>query len=603
MSALSANVSTAKSMLDSTGSACDRLIGALGGGQLSGKGYASAKSVFSGTLKPGVVEMQRAIDDLQKDVEAYTQADSLVSRYGDLDEDRLRAQLVSVKTQRDATERMIDANRVLAASSATLPGVSSSLEAANGQLEMVLVGLEDDIRELEEKLQALEAFNAQTSGLFADPMKDVKRSAQKVSSRVKGGGRLSGSGISTVLLKNKKSDTQKKVDRLLEKGLTPEEVAARWKESGLTPEMLKSLPPEVWLKLAGLSGLPAGAQNEASRGLLKWALKPENTDRAYALFGFTEDWEVVVDNMGNISRDNNSTDVNKKEFRKQLEALNKALNQADKDAKFLDGNPVVQLIGLGNHDGALVAGVSFGDLDTASNVGVNVSGMHSNVGDIGNGNNAAQTLYKNAWNKNKSATYAVVNWIGYRSPKTIDAVQHMDHADSGGKRLASFLDGIHASRTSLSSATNKYPTQFNVYAHSYGTTTAVEALKQTNFNVSVVATYGSAGVKNGTTKQDIHAGKAYATSGPGDNLAHIGYNDPSGEKSQKNLDPRKIPGVITFSSKDAVTPDGTKLKETSAHDQFDPPWFSPNTSKVGYMSDDATSLDRMGTMLAKGSAK
>jgi hypothetical protein len=153
-------------MLDSTESACDQLVGALGDGQLSGKGYAGAKAMFTEAIKPGLADVKGVIDDTRSDLDTYTQADGLVCKYGDLDEDRLRKQLAAVKAQRDLTEQQLDANRSLAAASTTLPGVASSLEFANARLEIVQSGLEGDIRELEDKLKALEAFNAQTAGLF-----------------------------------------------------------------------------------------------------------------------------------------------------------------------------------------------------------------------------------------------------------------------------------------------------------------------------------------------------------------------------------------------------------------------------------------------------
>lgn len=166
MSALSANLSTAQAMVESTESASDQLVGALGDGQLSGKGYASAKAVFTEAIKPGLTKVRGVIDDARSDLDAYTQADGLVSQYGDLDEDRLQQQVASVCAQRDLTGRQIEANRALAAVSTTLPGVAASLEIANARLEIVHSGLEADIRELEDKLEALAAFNSRTAGLF-----------------------------------------------------------------------------------------------------------------------------------------------------------------------------------------------------------------------------------------------------------------------------------------------------------------------------------------------------------------------------------------------------------------------------------------------------
>lgn len=174
MTAMSANLSTAKTTLDSTKSACDQLIGAVGGGQLSGKGYSAVSSLFSEVIKPTVSDAKSEIDLVKADLESYTQADSLVSQYGDLNEDNLKAQLESVKAQRDATEQQIESNKTFANSLIAAPGASQMMLAKNAQLEIALAGYEDDIRELEDKLKALQEFNAQTAALFRDGLDNLR---------------------------------------------------------------------------------------------------------------------------------------------------------------------------------------------------------------------------------------------------------------------------------------------------------------------------------------------------------------------------------------------------------------------------------------------
>jgi hypothetical protein len=166
MSALSANLSTAEAMVESTESATDQLVEALGGGQLSGQAYATAQAMFTEAIKPGLTKVRGVLDDARSDLDSYKQADELVSRYGDLDEDLLRKQLVSVSAQRDLTQQRIEANQALIAASTTLPGVAASVEIANARLKIVQSGLEADIQELEDKLKALKAFNSRTAGLF-----------------------------------------------------------------------------------------------------------------------------------------------------------------------------------------------------------------------------------------------------------------------------------------------------------------------------------------------------------------------------------------------------------------------------------------------------
>ncbi|MGJ4845940.1 alpha/beta hydrolase [Leifsonia sp. Le1] len=370
--------------------------------------------------------------------------------------------------------------------------------------------------------------------------------------------------------------------------LSPAEAAAYWNSLGLDVDEIRLLPPETLLRLSSLPGLPAAAQDAASREFLKYALKhPED---AYRMMGFADPWKYPL--YGSPIRRTEDLDI--QQFTDQLHAIDDALKKAAKDAKNLPGNPVVQLIGLGAHDGALVAAVSFGDLDTASHVGVNVSGMNSNVGDMEYGNDAAALLYERASRKNPFESFAVVNWIGYRSPTTVDEVHGMDRAESGGRQLTDFLNGIHASRHQSGVPIE----QFNVYAHSYGSTVAVEALKHLDFDIDVLATYGSAGVKNGTTTDQLHAKDVLATHAKGDGIAKLGQH------GGKSLDPRDIAGVKKFSAEDSVSADGKKLKRTTMHDMYqeEDTWSLSNmwAGTVGYLSPDATAQDQMSRMLATG---
>ena len=173
MGVLSANLLSARGMVEATLSACDRLVGELGGGQLSGKGYASAKAMFTEAISPGLVKVKGLIGDAESDLAAYRDADGLVSRYGTLDEDGLRAQLVSVRAQRDATVRLMEQNRATVAAASIMPVVAVSLESANARLEVVVRGIDDHLRELEDKLAALALFSSRTSGLFDTPVEGV----------------------------------------------------------------------------------------------------------------------------------------------------------------------------------------------------------------------------------------------------------------------------------------------------------------------------------------------------------------------------------------------------------------------------------------------
>ncbi|GAB3575473.1 hypothetical protein GCM10027406_07020 [Leifsonia lichenia] len=167
-SALSANLAAATGVLDATERACLRLGDALGSGELSGQGYAAVDTLFAQIIRPSVTDAKSEIASIQEDLEKYTQADGLVARYGVLKEDELNIQLTATRAQRDATERQIEANRTATVASSTIPGLGVTLEEANAQLELVLTQLEADIRELGDRLRALQEFAARTAGLFVD---------------------------------------------------------------------------------------------------------------------------------------------------------------------------------------------------------------------------------------------------------------------------------------------------------------------------------------------------------------------------------------------------------------------------------------------------
>ncbi|MFF8817433.1 alpha/beta hydrolase [Leucobacter sp. NPDC015123] len=378
--------------------------------------------------------------------------------------------------------------------------------------------------------------------------------------------------------------------QLLDGALSPAEAAEYWNSLGLSPADVRLLPPEALLALASLSGLPAWAKDAASREFLEYAL--ENPKIAYELMGFTDPLRTANSRHPSLNgAADGFANVSYSEFVSQLKAINDALGEADEDAKGAPGHPVVQLVGLGSHDGALVAGISLGNLDVASNVGVLASGMGSDVGDMFNGNKAAQALYEDAFRKSDTDSFAVVNWIGYRSPKTVGQVRDLGHADSGARELASFLNGISASRGEYGNPSE----QLAVFAHSYGSTVAVQALKQTSFEVGALVTLGSAGVADGTTAGQINATQKYAVHASGDNLAWMGKG------GGKGLDPRDIAGFDTLSAEPSEGPGGVPLKATTMHNLYveEDSWSPLNLSgTVGYLSVGSTALSESGAVLA-----
>ncbi len=387
---------------------------------------------------------------------------------------------------------------------------------------------------------------------------------------------------------------QQRFTELLAGRLSPADAAEFWASLGLTASDVRLLPPETLLQLASMPGLPAWAQDAAGREFIEYALMHPGV--AYEMMGFAQ-MEFVDPSTGVQTTVGVGGGVTLADFVTQLQGIKDELTAAKNRSADLNGGAgdVVQLVDFGSHDGVLAAGISIGDLDTASNIGVNVSGMDSSVKDMGNGNQAAHELHQAAYDRSPIGTFAVVNWVGYRSP-TMGEVHSMDRADSGAGRLLSFLNGMNASRLEQGAT----PEQFNVYAHSYGSTTAAEALKRIDAGiVDRLVTYGSAGLKSGTTLSEIHVGKVYSTHANGDGVAKFGQH------GQKPVDPRDI-GAQKFSSENAIAADGTALKRTTMHSMYreKDEWTFSNmwAGSVGYLSRGSTSLDRMANLLVNGTA-
>ncbi len=365
------------------------------------------------------------------------------------------------------------------------------------------------------------------------------------------------------------ADRDLAIEALTSGTLSVTQNATVWEGLDLTPQEVRDLPMKDLFALANVDGLPAWARDIASRRALQHAIS--NPDEAYDLMGFTE------------------VDMSQEEFLEQITALQASLTQAKTDRMRLPGRPKVQMLGFGNHNGALTSAISFGDVDTASNVGVNVPGMGSKVGDMDPALGGARELFRTATRKNPNASYALITWFGYRAPDMSpgdSGVWGMERANAGAANLANFLDGIRAFRSINSTDALE---RVVVFAHSYGSTTAAQALKKTEHDVDAFVTYGSAGLEAGTTREGLHAVEMFATKARGDQAAGMGYlgND--------RLNPLEI-GAREFNSESGEN-------RVTAHSMFthDPSPSAGNWGgEIGYLSVGTSSLDFMGSVIAGG---
>lgn len=352
--------------------------------------------------------------------------------------------------------------------------------------------------------------------------------------------------------------------RLLDPTLTPTEVAAAWAALGLSDEAVRAFPLSTQLAIAGLDGLPAHVRDVGSRSVLAAAVA--DPDRVYRLLGLPHVPDAV----------------SLADFVVQVNALVAGVGRADDAAARLPApsSHVAQLVGLGVADGALVAAISLGDLDRASNVTVNVPGAGTTVDSATEKVRAANALLRSASAIGNGASFAVVSWFGYRAP-SYPEVESQARARAGGVRLASFMDGITDSRSTGA------PNRITVAGHSYGSTTAAEALAQTRHRVSSFVTYGSVGFTEDTMPEHLNVDHVFATEADHDHVADIG-------RVSGRTDPRDVAGVAVFSSEAEA---GTQA--VTAHDMY-PQGERRAHGVIGYLSSGSSAQRHIARIVARG---
>lgn len=355
------------------------------------------------------------------------------------------------------------------------------------------------------------------------------------------------------------------IHALLSGRLSPAQVAVEWERRGFTTRLPHGLSVRDLALLASGTGVPFAVQDAAARRLLAHGARdPDAVARA---LGLTAAGMSVPDVAA------------------QLEALRRAVDAAETLARELPGRPAVQLVGVGTHDGTLTAAVAFGDLQSATHIGINVAGMGSGVASIAGALAGAATLVRAGSRVRPGVTPAVVTWIGYRAPAMPPSVDVLGarRATAGGSEFARFVEGIAASRDR-----GVPPRRVVVFAHSYGSTMAAEALKISSVRVDAFVTYGSAGVLPGTRTEHLNTDAVFATQAAGDGVASLGVLGSGRE------DPRELPGVRTFSSDDSAR--GTPV---TVHDMWTPDgdrslW---HPRKTGYLSTGSTAAQDMAALL------
>ena len=257
-----------------------------------------------------------------------------------------------------------------------------------------------------------------------------------------------------------------------------------------------------------------------------------------------------------------------------------------KSALETDGSPPRQLISLEAGPPALAA-ISIGDLDTSAYSSFLVPGMGSNGPSTPTDlTDAALSLWMEqktlAAHNGLDGDNAVVAWMAYDAPEMFpqsSEVFHGDRAAEGGDVFERVLLGYQATRDA--SGNDSY---LSVVAHSYGSTTAANALVDLpKGTVDSFTTLGSAGLENsidgaGDLKTNVYAMQGWEFGG----IAGVGRTF-SGRQDPTDADF----GSVVLNT-EAQYVDGVSQTNSNRHDLYsgDNPW-----SHRGYLDHGTSSLN------------
>jgi hypothetical protein len=334
---------------------------------------------------------------------------------------------------------------------------------------------------------------------------------------------------------------------------TPVQVAACW--SSLTPAERQQLINDYPDKIGNLDGVPYTDRDQANQIALR-----QNIIKAKARIA---DLNKQLTDLEHLPYQGGEGPIlaERDKLTHELDSLNAIQQSLNRRNSFLISLDV-------SHPSDVLAAVSIGNLDTASNAVWLVPGMNAHTTGIDNYTDDAKRIHDDTG-------AAVVAWMGYHTPNEA-TVSGMGAANAGGKLLANALEGYDAVRPAGGTLT--------VLAHSYGSTTAWQALSQpgADLRVNNLVTVGSAGFGAGSGLPDNAATQAqgltaapqeqtsvasveartgmqvFSTQANGDTVAPIGV------ALGLRADPRSLPGVETFGSNGA-TIDGQHYQPTDHH--------------------------------------
>lgn len=343
---------------------------------------------------------------------------------------------------------------------------------------------------------------------------------------------------------------------------SPAAFAAWW--AALSPAQQQRIIEQHPGWIGNRDGIPAAARHQA------------NMNRIPGLLDSLRDQQAALgprpsDIIGGLAWDREMAAIQHK-----IDGIDEILDLVDETA---DTDYPRQVLALDITDERLEAAVAIGDIDTADNVTVFTPGLDTEIYDGLRGNDQRLfDLVNRAQAFDPTATQAAVFWLDYQAPQPLesldlggDSVASDNLAQEGAVDLASFLNGIDASRTE--------DPHLTAIGHSYGSLTTGLAL-QNPTGVDDAVYLGSPGIGTSDLGQtDVPDGHSYYIEADWDPVADLGRfgDDPSGMAGLDNLSADDATSLLPGS-------EGQPLDGVTGH--------------TSYFEDGSTSQYNMGVIMA-----
>lgn len=179
ISALKKNLQSGKEASQQLKAGSQKVIAAVDGKTLSGAAYTAGKGLFSDLVLPTISKVTSAMDRIEQELQTYTNADQNISSEGTLDEDKLNQQIATKKAMKASVDASAAVARALSRNNPVAKILDALLDVQNN-LNRMSNTFEEDIRELQKKLEKLHQFSSQTNSLFATSLNDMKIAMQGV---------------------------------------------------------------------------------------------------------------------------------------------------------------------------------------------------------------------------------------------------------------------------------------------------------------------------------------------------------------------------------------------------------------------------------------